>query len=318
MKKINYCIELFVEKYNGVIQILLLALVIFANCIITKSGQSQSTGNDALSLFEIIIVLIIGITLELILLHIKDSSAQRKINGIGEVVRELAKREDMWREETDLGSFFDVTKNNFFISGIVIDKLITKYLYRIEELMNKGVTVKILIESFEELEEAVKFLYGQDYNKETSLSLVRFRLNNTLEYLQSLKKLEDYFSKGLLEIGLSNAPLVNPSIIAYDYTKGSEFEARRTELSAAPEMSVRFYMQGVDGPTSKLKTHPTLLINSNIMAKQYDDFVQVIENIWSSSTHIKTKTAFDSFKQKVTQQLENDNKEKKNLDKVTK
>lgn len=36
MKKFNYCIELFVEKYNGIIQILLLALVIFANCLIVN------------------------------------------------------------------------------------------------------------------------------------------------------------------------------------------------------------------------------------------------------------------------------------------
>ena len=179
MKKINYCIELFVEKYNGVIQILLLALVIFVNCLIAKSGIVQ---NDTLSLFEIIIVLVIGIALELILLHIKDSSAQRKINGIGEVVRGMVKREDMWREETDLEPFFEVTKQEFFISGIIIDKLIMKYLYRIKELLDKGVKVKILIESFEELEEAAKFLYGQDYNKETSLSLVRSRLNNTLIY----------------------------------------------------------------------------------------------------------------------------------------
>lgn len=310
MKKINYCIESFVEKYNGVIQILLLALVILVNCLIAKLGQSQVDQKNTFSLFEIIIVLIIAITLELILLHIKDSSAQRKINGIGEVVRELAKREDMWREETDLGPFFDVTKQDFFISGIINDKLIMKYLYRIKELLDKGVKVKILIESFEELEEAAKFLYGQDYNKETSLNLVRSRLNNTLVYLQSLDKLEEYFSNGLLEIGLSNAPFVNPSIIAYDYIRGNAFEERRTELSVAPEMSVRFYMQGVDGPTSKLKTHPTLLINSNIMAKQYDDFVNVIGNIWNCSERIKTKDDFDNFKHKVSLQLEDDNNEK--------
>lgn len=135
--------------------------------------------------------------------------------------------------------------------------------------------------------------------------------------MQSLERLEDYFSSGLLEIGLSNAPFVNPSIIAYDYTKGSAFEARRSELSVAPEMSVRFYMQGVDGPTSELRTHPTLLINSNIMAKQYDDFVKVIGNTWGSSKCIKTKAEFDSLKQKVTLQLENDNMDgKKNFDKM--
>lgn len=296
MKKFNYCIETFVEKYNGVIQILLLALVILANCLITNLEHVQGDGNDTLSSFKIIIVLIIGITLELILLQIKDSSAQRKINGIGEVVREMAKREELWREETDLEPFFDATKQEFFISGIIIDKLIMKYLYRIKDLMDQGVKVKILIESFEKLEETAKFLYGQDYNKETSLGLVRSRLNNTLTYLQSLEKLEDYFANGFLEIGLSNVPFVNPSIIAYDYTEGSAFETRRSELNEAPEMSVRFYMQGVDGPSSKLKTHPTLLINSNIMVEQYDDFVKEIENIWNSSKRIKTKAEFDNLK----------------------
>lgn len=310
MKKFNYCIESFVEKYNGIIQILLLAGVAFINCFIIKIRKTPNNEYDIISLFQIIITLIIGIILELILLHIKDSSAQRKINGIGEVVREQVKREDMWREETDLGPFFDATKQEFFISGIIIDKLIMKYIYRIRELLDKGVKVKILIESFEELEEAAKFLYGQDYNKETSLSLVTGRLNNTLIYLQSLEKIEDYFSKGLLEIRLSNAPFINPSIIAYDYTKGSAFEARRTELSTAPEMSVRFYMQGVDGPASELKTHPTLLINSNIMAKQYDDFVKVIGNTWnSSSTRITTKDDFNRLKCKVTLQLEDDSGE---------
>lgn len=66
-------------------------------------------------------------------------------------------------------------------------------------------------------------------------------------------------------------------------------------------------MQGVDGPTSELKTHPTLLINSNIMAKQYDDFVKMIGNTWNSSNHIKTKADFDKLKHKVTLQLEDDN-----------
>lgn len=314
MKKFNYCIESFVEKYNGIIQILLMSLVIFVNCFILKSSRTQTNGDEILSLFEIIITLIVGIALEIILLHIKDSSTQRKINGIGEVVRGLVKREDIWREETDLSPFFDAAKQDFFISGIIIDKLIMKHLYRIRELLDKGVKVKILIESFEELEEAAKFLYGQDYVKETSLDLVKSRLNNTLIYLQSLESLDEYFSKGLLEIGLSNAPFINPSIIAYDYTKGSVFEVRRTELSTAPEMSVRFYMQGVDGPNSELKTHPTLLINSNIMARQYDDFVKVIGNTWNSSTHIKTKKDFDNLRYKITKQVK-DNEEKQEVTK---
>jgi len=307
MKKFNYWLESLVEKYNGIIQILLMALVISANCLILNFGQFKRDESGIFPLFEIIITLIAGIALELILLHIKDSSTQRKINGIGEVVRTLVKREDMWREETDLAPFFDAARQEFFISGIIVDKLIMKYLSRIKELLDDGVNVKILIESYEELEEAAKFLYGQDYDKDTSLSLIRSRLNNTLIYLQSLEKLEEYFSDGLLEIGLSNAPFINPSIIAYDYTRSGEFEERRTELRTAPEMSVRFYMQGVDGPNSKLKTHPTLLINSNIMAKQYDDFVKMIGNTWNSSTHIKTKEGFDCFKNKVTLQLENDN-----------
>ena len=79
-----------------------------------------------------------------------------------------------------------------------------------------------MIESFEELEEAAKFLYDQDYNKETSLSLVISRLNNTLIHLQSLDRLEDYFAKGLLEIGLSNAPFINPSIIAEAHLRQEE------------------------------------------------------------------------------------------------
>lgn len=303
MKRVNYFVEFFVEKHNGVIQGLLLAIVVIANCIITTRGLSSSNKDDVMYLFEIIITLIIGVILELILLQVKDSSSQRKINGIGEVVRGYAKREDVWREETDLEPFFNATKQEFFVSGIIIDKLIIRYLYRIKELMDRGVKVKILIESPKELEEAAKFLYGQDYTKETSW-IVRTRLSNTLIYLQSLDNLENYFSQGLLEIGLSNAPFVNPSIIAYDYTGGSSFEARRTELSTAPEMSVRFYMQGVDGPTSKLKTHPTLLVNSNIMAKQYDDFVKVIGNTWGSSNHITTKNDFDKLKEEVLLQLE--------------
>lgn len=301
MKRFNYYLEQFVEKYNGIIQLLLLAIVTAISCIIAKSELAQNEGIDFLSLFKIIITLIIGIISELILLQIKDSSTQRKINGIGEIVRELPKREDMWREETDLESFFNAAEDVFFISGIVIDKLIMKYLYRIKELLDRGVKVRILIESLEELEEAAKFLYGKDYNRETSLHLIRSRLDNTLMYLQSLEGFEDYFSNKRLRIGLSKTPLVNPSIIAYDYKKGNTFEARRTELSTAPEMSIRFYIQGVDGPTSKLRTHPTLVINSNIMAKQYDDFVQFIENAWSSSTHIKTKEDLSRLRHELAQ-----------------
>lgn len=298
MKKINYRIELFVERYNGAIQLLLLSFVILFNCIIISDFDTKNT----ISLFEIIISLLIGIILELIILQIKDSSSQRKMNSMGEVVRRFGKEEDSWKSETDLMPFFDATKEDFFISGIIIDKLVIKYLYKIDELLRRGIRVKILIESFDEIEEAAKFLYGQDYNKNSSLKLICSRLTNTLIYLQSLDNIESYFLNGLLEIGLSTAPFINPSIIAYDYEPGNIFEAKRSELGTAPEMSVRFYMQGVDGPTSVLKTHPTLLVNSNIMAKQYDDFVKVIENMWNSSIHIKTKEEFDNLKDNVTKQ----------------
>lgn len=304
MKKFNYIIEAFVEKYNGIIQILLLALVIFINAVIVCFGEFGRGQIDVLSLFKMVISLIIGITVELIILQIKDSSTQRKVNGIGEVVRQIAKQEDIWREETDLEPFFDSTQQEFFVSGIIVDKLVTKYKQKIKELLDRDIKVRILIESFEELEEAAKFLYGQDYNRNTSLRLIKSRLDNTLVYLQSMGRIEEYFSKGLLEVGVSNAPVVNPSIIAYDYTKNSTFETRRTELATAPKMSVRFYMQGVDGPSSELKTHPTLLINSNTMAKQYDDFVKAINNIWMSSYQIKTKDDFDRLRQDIKQQLE--------------
>lgn len=71
-------------------------------------------------------------------------------------------------------------------------------------------------------------------------------------------------------------------------------------------MSVRFYLPEVDGSTSELKTHPTLLINSNIMAKQYDDFVKVIDTAWKSCTTIASKSEFERLKDKVTLRLEGD------------
>lgn len=316
MKKVSYFIESFVEKYNGIIQIFLLSILILINYIFVTMRRSKDDEKDIFYLFGIIITLIIGIVLELILLQIKDSAAQRKLNGIGEVVRAQVKQEDMWREETDLDSFFESVQHELFISGIIVDKLIKKYLFRIEELLDNKVRVKILIESFDELEESAKFLYGEDYNRnhdeKTNLSLMKSRLDATISYLNSLERLDSYFKQELLEIGLSNSPLINPSIIAYDYTKESGLNTTRTELSKAPEMSVRFYMQGVDGPTSKLKTNPTLLINSNIMAKQYDDFVKAIDNSWSYSKHITTKNEFDNIKSKSSQRSATQNEEKPN------
>ena len=43
MKKFNYCIEKFVETHNGTIQILLLAVVIFFNCLIVIVYKDVAT-----------------------------------------------------------------------------------------------------------------------------------------------------------------------------------------------------------------------------------------------------------------------------------
>lgn len=48
------------------------------------------------------------------------------------------------------------------------------------------------------------------------------------------------------------------------------------------------------------------------MAKQYDDFVKVIGNIWNSSTHINTKDNFDKLRYKVIRQVEEVNEGNKN------
>lgn len=46
------------------------------------------------------------------------------------------------------------------------------------------------------------------------------------------------------------------------------------------------------------------------MAKQYDDFVQLIENTWSSSRRIKTREDLNSLRHELTQYLKNDNMRK--------
>lgn len=299
-KNINYYVETIIEKYNGIIQPLILAIAVGISCWLDIKKTQAETPNDVAYLFEIIITLMIALIIEIILLQIKDSMTQRKLNNMGEVIRKSAKyEEDIWKVETDLRPFFNNTRKELFISGIIVDKLLRTYNHEIRELLNRGVTVKILLESFDEVEEATKFLYGQDYGAE-KVDFMRSKLRNTF---LSLEPFTAYMSdemqdttKGKLIIGMSCAPFVNPAIVAYDYTPGRDFEARKTELSTAPEMSVRFYMQGVDGNSSKLKAHPTLLINSNIMPKQYDDFVEVINNTWNFSKRITTTVEFNNIK----------------------
>ena len=282
----NYQIESFIEKHNGTIQIVFFILVCLVGGLLLFFGEpwdsEDSTQNTSI-LFSIILTLLLAITVEIILLQIKDSAMQRKVNSIGEVVRQQAEFTHIWNKENDLLPFFEKAKTELFISGIVIDKLIEKYSGEIDKLLERKVKINILLESSDEITQAAKFLNGSDYDSDSEI-LLNGRIKKTLKCLyDKMNRYEENGSCDLLEIRSPKAPIINPSIIAYDYSNPITLATRRTKLQTAPEMSVRFYIQGADGVTSKVKTHPTLLINSNIMPEQYDNFINVINYMWNSS-----------------------------------
>lgn len=295
----NYKIEKFVEEHNGTIQTIILILVSLIGGGILLWGEPWNTNDNPkvfIHFFIMIVTLLLGVMTEIILLQVKDSTMQRKINSMGEIIRQQTKLTDVWNSETDLLPFFDNARSEFFISGMVIDKLIIKYLYKIDELLSKGIKVRIILETLDGVDESAKFLYGCDYNENESKKIIEKRIKFTLLYLYTLDNFKVHMDNKLLEIGLSNSPIINPSIIAYDYMNIEQLAVRRTKLEEAPEMSVRFYMQGADGNNSNPKKHPTLRINSNIMAEQYDDFVIVIENMWNSCEEFLTP---EQIKEKI-------------------
>lgn len=283
----NYQIESFIEKHNGTIQIVFFILVCFVGGVLlffgAPWGDEDSAKNTSI-LFSIILTLLLAITVEIILLQIKDSSMQRKINSIGEVVRQQAEFTHIWNKENDLLPFFEKAKNELFISGIVIDKFIEKYSSEIDKLLERNVKINILLESSDEITQAAKFLNGSDYDDNSEV-LLDGRIKKTLKYLnEKMKRYSKNGSCNLIEIRSAKAPIINPSIIAYDYSDKYDLATRRTKLQTAPEMSVRFYIQGADGVNSAVKTHPTLLINSNIMPEQYDEFIKILNTMWSSAS----------------------------------
>ncbi len=89
----NYQIESFIEKHNGTIQIVFFIVVCLVGGLLLFFGEpwdSEDSAQNTSILFSIILTLLLAITVEIILLQIKASAMQRKVNSIGEVVRQQA------------------------------------------------------------------------------------------------------------------------------------------------------------------------------------------------------------------------------------
>lgn len=144
-------IERIIETKNAIIQLVFFTLLLAISGLSIWEIQKKET---------IIIELLSIISMEIVVLNIKDSIVHRKLNGLNVKIDE-ENGQILRVSDFDLNDFFKKTKTEFFISGIALNYFFTKFNKEIIELLQNKKTLYVIIEDPDIIPECTKLYHGK-------------------------------------------------------------------------------------------------------------------------------------------------------------
>lgn len=195
--------EDIIEKWNGYIQGIILLIALYVGLY---KGAFKS--NEPITILLQIVTLLF---IELFLLGVKDSIGQRKLNEMNfnmTTLTQFAPFDPRLLE--DFQGLLQEAHEDLFISGITCTNVLEIYESDIENLLGRGIKVRLLISTEEALEYNAGLyfgLYGEDKEKTAEfISEAQGKMATTLRNLAKYENLNRYFCEGKLEIRRSDSP----------------------------------------------------------------------------------------------------------------
>lgn len=194
--------EIFIENYNRHIQLILLVLTIILSSVLNVIKEYDAINS----------VLLCSILTEIVLLQLKDSITQRKINEI----RKATVRHDVYSNVCD---YLAMAKNDIEIFALAPNGLFSKddVIKVLSDQLSKGIHLKILIVSPNQFTNNSNLYFGIPQAK-----TIETYQNAFFEKLKTSNLLSSYKEK--IEIKEIDAVMPN-SFIGIDVNKESDFSS---------------------------------------------------------------------------------------------
>lgn len=258
-------IENIIENYNGYIQIVFLILTLFLGIIINKLDIQDEQ--------IIILELTVLLSIEIIILNIKDSISQDKLNRI---LSHNDKSHNMVLIDIDEGYtqfpfLLQQANSDLFISGMTCNG-IWNYTSTIEELLRSGSHIRILISSEKAIEDNVRIYYQLDSEPEISdyIDDAHSKINITLKALRNNKLIKNSYDK-TFEVRRTNIPFTTAYVGINIY--GSN--------GINKQLKVTQYVSG-----NETEKCPNMLLDSNENNFLYEYYIKTLKKIWDTAEPI--------------------------------
>lgn len=287
-------IEIFIEKKNRYIQVILLLVAV---CLGVAYGLVPEELQSAVRY-----TLVINIFMELYILQTKDSIMQKKMNWLSVDIN--AQNGGLrFEDEIEIKEFFKNLKSDFFLSGIAPSRFIETFQTELERLFqnNNDITVHILISSLAAVPENCAEYYGSRTDEDVNLHKkdLLTKLYLVVNAITTNKIFRKAFEEKRLLLATSDF-VFTTSCVAYDIF---------TKIPSYSNIKVTFYQQG----EHQLGHLPSIMLDNVKYARDmYPYFQNNLNEQWEAANHIKDKSEleilseeiFDSM-QRCTRKLEN-------------
>jgi len=285
MKDLKETVEKIFEKYNVKIQIIicLASLIIGAYFDINQKNE-----------LGIVIGLLTLITGELITLSIKDSITQRKLDSMGVRVEML--RGGLFRvHDFNLTTFFKNTRSQFFISGMALNGFFHNNKAKIQEFLDEGKEVFVLIADPDAVIENAKLYHGTNLNENefsNRVASIYAMQRITLDHINEIQNIYRYMQDGKFQLRILKS-VFSTSFVAYDIFKDDL--AKHNRERKEKELKASFYQYRCTDPSNE----PNIIVDSFLSRDWYLFFRKIIMMQWDDATPISNEQEFEEFRNKV-------------------
>ena len=272
MDNIKQWIEDVVEKKNWIIQVIYLLIMITISVIFKFDIQTTD---------KIIVELLFVIAGELFVFGIKDSIMQKKVNRI-DAKQDINLGRLFRVADFDLSPFFTEAKENMFVSGIALNGFFKNCKDSINDFLDNGKTIHLLISSPNLIIENAKLYFGKENEKEVieyAKKIVRYQMDTLESIKQEYKK---YFIDKKIEIRISNC-VFSTSFVAYDFMVALSKNQRAIKAS--------FYQYGCSQPEKE----PNILLRTDDKREWYTFFENTMKKQWDNAKNVETMIALEEL-----------------------
>lgn len=272
----QFC-EHFIENYNTQLQALIILTLI---CVGYWGAYLKRAERE-----ELIILLLSIMLAEILVLTVKDSISQNKLNKLLVITNSLNQLVPVSPERLDnFDKLISHAEHDLFISGIACNN-VWLYMNRIIELLNQGCHIKLLISGEEAISANAKLFFGLDGDAKsellkTAIGDVATKIDVTLNYLKLNSNLQRYFCQNMFEIRRSSQLFTEAYV-------GVDLESERPDKI----LKVTHYTYGCENTQSC----PHFIITLPENEHWYNHYTQIIKEQWKNAEEYVLTESCDIF-----------------------